>query len=257
MVLLIALLVVLGISLLSLIGGVLLLYKEKLAKFLSKYLVSFAIGALLAVAFLDLLPEAIEQHTAGNVLIYSLAGILVFYMGEKTLLWYHHHSLEHIEEHKKHHPEEKAHPVGYLITIGDAMHNFLDGVIIAASFLVDIRLGFVTSLAVLFHELPQEIGDFAVMLHAGFGRTKVFLYNLFAQLTAVLGVLIGFFYLPLFENFEAILLAFAAGAFIYVASTDLLPETHREKTLSKSALQVGLLVLGILAMWYIGILFHE
>ncbi|MEK6909525.1 MAG: ZIP family metal transporter, partial [Candidatus Aenigmatarchaeota archaeon] len=234
MVLLVALAVVFAISIAALIGGVLLLYKKRWAQFLSKYLISFAIGSLLGVAFLDLLPEAIRLQSAGNVLVYSLVGMLVFYLGEKTLLWYHHHSLEHIIGNKKPHPEEeKVHPVGYLIAFGDAFHNFLDGVIIAASFLVDVKLGFVTSLAVLFHELPQEIGDFAIMLHAKFSRMKVFVYSLLAQLTAVLGALIGLFYLPTFGNLEAGMIAFAAGGFIYIASTDLLPETHREKNLSK------------------------
>lgn len=251
--------VVFGISILSLLGGIVLLYKKSLAKFLSNYLVNFAIGALFAVAFLDLLPEAIALQETGNVLVYSLVGILAFYLLEKTLLWYHHHgSLEHMLESKRQHPpEEVAHPVGYLITIGDALHNFIDGVIIAASFLVDFRLGILTSIAVLFHELPQEIGDFAVMLHAKFSRVKVFTYNLLSQLAAVVGALVGFYLLPYFENFEPVLLAFAAGGFIYIAGSDLLPETHKERTFGKSLLQIVILVLGILTVWYIGMIFSE
>lgn len=258
MVLLTILGVVFAISIAALVGGILLLYKKSWAMFISKYLISFAIGSLLGVAFLDLLPEAIELQSAENVLVYALLGIIVFYLGERSLLWYHHHSLEHIVEHRKSHPEEeKAHPVGYLITIGDAFHNFLDGIVIAASFLVDVKLGFLTSLAVLFHELPQEIGDFAIMLHAKIGRFKVFIYNLLAQLTAVIGALVGFFYLPTFGSFEAGIIAFAAGGFIYIASTDLLPETHRERRLDKSIIQFALLVLGILTIWYIGQIFPE
>lgn len=258
MVLLAILGIVFAISIAALIGGILLLYKKSWAMFLSKYLISFAIGSLLGVAFLDLLPEAVELQSAGNVLVYSLLGIIVFYLGERTLLWYHHHSLEHITEHGKSHPEEeKAHPVGYLITIGDAFHNFLDGVIIAASFLVDMKLGLLTSMAVLFHELPQEIGDFAIMLHAKLSRFRVFAYNLLAQLTAVLGALLGFYYLPVFGNFEAGMLAFAAGGFIYIAATDLLPETHRERRLGKSLLQFALLILGVLVIWYMGQIFPE
>ncbi len=258
MVLLTILSVVFAISIASLIGGVILLYKKRWAQFLSKYLISFAIGSLLGVAFLDLLPEAIELQSAGNVLVYSLIGIIVFYLGERTLLWYHHHSLEHIIEHGKSHPEEeKAHPVGYLITLGDAFHNFLDGVIIAASFIIDTKLGFLTSFAVLFHELPQEIGDFAIMLHAKMSRVKVFAYNLLAQLTAVLGALVGFYFIPSFGNFEAAITAFAAGGFIYIAATDLLPETHRERKLGKSLLQFALFILGIFVIWYIGQIFPE
>lgn len=249
---------VFAISVAALIGGVVLLYKKTWAKFLSTYLVSFAIGSMLAVVFLDLLPEAIQLQPTGNVLVFALAGILVFYLGEKSLLWYHHHTLDHLLKSEKTHPiEEKVHPVGYLIVLGDAVHNFLDGIIIAASFLVDTKLGVLTSLAVFFHELPQEIGDFAVMLHAKFSRVKVFTYNLLAQLTAVLGALIGFFYLPAFKSFEGAVIAFAAGGFIYIASTDLLPETHKERHLSKSLLQLLLLISGILIIWYIGRLIPE
>lgn len=256
MTLLIILSVVFTISLAALVGGVLLLYKKSWARFLSKYLISFAIGSLLGVSFLELLPEAIGLQPAGNVLVYSLIGMIVFYLGEKTLLWYHHHSLDHIVGNGKEHPEEeRVHPVGYLIAFGDTFHNFLDGVVIAASFLVDTRLGFLTSLAVLFHELPQEIGDFAIMLHAKFSRTKVIVYNLLSQLAAVVGAFVGVFYLPSFGNLEASIIALAAGGFIYIASTDLLPETHRERRLGKSVIQLVLLILGVLTIWYIGAIF--
>ncbi len=256
MVLLIALAIVFIISLLGMTGGILLLYREKWAKLISRHLITFAIGSLFGVAFLNLIPEAVAEINVEIVLIYTLVGILVFYLLEKTLLWYHHHSVEHVW-HGKHTAEEKAHPAGYLITFGDALHNFIDGLVIAAGFLVDIKLGIVTSLAVLFHELPQEIGEFAIMLHSKFSKHKIILYSLAAQMTAVIGVLIGFLYVPLFENLKAILLAIAAGGFIYIASTDLLPETHREKDLGKSLVQVLLLILGVLTIWYIGQIFPE
>ena len=222
----------------------------------SKYFINFAIGALLGVVFLDLLPEAVA--TGENVLVYPLIGILTFYLLEKTLLWYHHHSIEHIVSHGKnrHPPDERAHPAGYLITLGDALHNFIDGLVISASFLADFELGIATSLAVLFHELPQEMGEFAILLHAKFSRLKIILYSLAAQMTAVIGAILGFFYLPVLGNLGAIL-AFTAGAFIYIASTDLLPETHREKNAVKSLLQIALLVLGILVIWYVGQIFPE
>ncbi len=256
MVFLVALTIVFIISILGLAGGILLIYREKWARLVSKYVINFAIGALLGVVFLDLLPEAITA--GGSVLVYSLVGILTFYLLEKTLLWYHHHSIEHITSHGKgkHPPEEKAHPTGYLITLGDALHNFIDGLVIAAGFLVDFKLGITTSLAVLFHELPQEMGEFAILLHSKFSKSKIILYSLAAQMTAVLGVLIGLFYLPLFGNLGPIL-AFTAGGFIYIASTDLLPETHREKDAIKSLIQIGLLVLGILVIWYVGQIFPE
>ncbi|MBI2084808.1 MAG: ZIP family metal transporter [Candidatus Aenigmarchaeota archaeon] len=257
MVFLLALGIVFLISLLGLSGGLLLIYKQKWAKFVSKYMISFAIGAMLGVVFLDMLPEALGVVKAETVLTYTLAGILLFYLLEKTLLLYHHHSVEHIWHRNKHHPDEKAHPVGYLITFGDALHNFMDGLIIAAGFLIDFRVGLATSLAVLFHEVPQEIGEFAILLHARFRRAKIILYSLFAQMTAVLGFIVGFYYLPLFENMTSILISLAAGGFIYIASTDLLPETHREKKVTKSAMQFALLILGILVIWYVGVLVPE
>lgn len=252
MALLFALAVVFAISILGLTGGILLIYRERWAKFVSKYLITFAIGALFGVAFLDLLPEAAAQtQSLESVLIYALAGILVFYLLEKTLLWYHHHSVEQVW-HKKHTLEEKAHPVGYLITFGDAIHNFIDGLVIAAGFLVDFRLGITTSLAVLFHELPQEIGEFAILLHARFKKARIIMYSISAQMTAVAGFLIGWFYLPVFDGLQAVAIALAAGGFIYIASTDLLPETHREKSLSRSLLQLALLVIGVFVIWQIG-----
>lgn len=248
----IPLLIVIAVSALGLTGGIFLIYREKLARFISKYIINFSIGTILGVVFLDLLPEAVKEFKGeANVLIYPLIGILLFYLMEKTLLWYHHHSEEQIW-HKVHPPEEKTHPVGYLITVGDSLHNFIDGVIIAAAFLIDFKIGLATSLAVLFHELPQEIGEFAILLHAGFSRGRIILLNIVAQTGAVLGFLVGFAYLSLVENLVAIFIGTAAGGFIYIASTDLLPETHRERSLGKSAVQVALLTLGIVTIWFVG-----
>ncbi len=258
MVLAIALVTVFIISLIGITGGLLLIYRQKWAKIVSRYLITFAIGSLLGATFLDLLPEAIEEIQVESALFYTLIGIITFYLLEKTLLWYHHHSIEHIW-HGKNVSEKDAHPhpVGYLVTISDSLHNFIDGLIIAAGFLVDVRLGITTSLAVLFHELPQEIGEFAVMLHSKFTKSKIIIYSLIAQMTAIIGVLAGFYYLPLFENLKAIFIAIAAGGFIYIASTDLLPETHREKEMNKSLLQIGLLILGIIVIWCVGQIFPE
>ncbi|MBI2547355.1 MAG: ZIP family metal transporter [Candidatus Aenigmarchaeota archaeon] len=257
MVFMLALGIVFIISVLGVTGGMMLIYREKWANFVSKYLITFAVGAMLGVVFLDLLPEAISTNiVVGNILVYSVIGVVFFYLLEKTLLWYHHHSVYHIW-HSKHTPEEKAHPAGYLITFGDALHNFTDGLIIAAGFLTNMQLGISTSLAVLFHELPEEIGVFAVLLHAKFGRLKTIIYSLGAQMTAVIGFLLGFYYLPLFEGLKAIVLAFAAGGFIYIASTDLLPETHNEKDLGKSLAQIILLILGIFTIYLTSQILHE
>lgn len=250
-------LIVLTISILGISGGILLIYRENWARLISKNLINFSIGAILGVVFLDLLPEVVEKAAEiENILVYSLAGILIFYFLEKTLLWYHHHSEEQVF-HKKHTAEEKAHPVAYLVTFGDGLHNFIDGLVIAAAFLIDFKLGLATSIAVLFHEIPAEIGEFAILLHAGFNRTKVIISSLAAQMTALLGFVLGFYYLSLFENLEAILIAIAAGSFLYIAATDLLPETHREKKPGKILIQVLLLISGILAIWLVGTFIPE
>ncbi len=252
MIFLLPILIVFAISILGLVGGILLIYKQSWAKFISTYAITFAIGAMLAVVFFDLLPEAITSiQSVENVLLYTLVGMIGFYILEKTLLWYHHHSIEQIW-HRTHTSEEKIHHVGYMITLGDSLHNFIDGVVIAAGFLVDFNLGIATSLAVLLHEIPEEIGVFAVLLHSGFGKSKTIWYSLFAQMAAVIGAVVGFLYLPLFDNLKTVILALAAGGFIYIAVADLLPETHREKSLSKSLIQIGLMIFGIVLIWYIG-----
>lgn len=250
-------LIVTIISVLGISGGILLIYRENWARLISKYLINFSIGALLGVVFLDLLPEVIEKSAeVENILVYSLIGILLFYLLEKTLLWYHHHS-EEMVFHKRHTAEEKAHPVGYLITFGDGLHNFIDGLVIAAGFLIDFKLGLATSIAVLFHELPQEIGEFAILLHSGFNKTKVIISSFAAQMTAILGFVLGFYYLSYFANLDVILAAVAVGSFIYIAATDLLPETHREKQLGKILIQVLFLISGILVIWLVGVIIPE
>jgi len=257
MVLLLPLIVVFAISLLGLTGGFALLYREKWAKSISKYLINFAVGAMLGVVFLDILPETLNLVPSSSILMYSLIGIITFYLLEKTLFWYHHHSMEQIW-HKNHTAEEKIHPVGFLIMLGDALHNFIDGLIIGAAFLTNFALGMTTSIAVLFHELPEEVGIFAVLIHAKFKRTKIIVYNIAAQLCAVIGALVGLLYLPLFsKNLTAAVLAFAAGSFIYIANTDLLPETHREKEPVKSLVQIVLLLIGVLTIWFVTKVFAE
>ena len=249
---LLPLLIVIVTSLLGLTGGFLLIYYQKWAKFISKYLINFSIGALFGVVFLDIIPEISTQNQNQNVFIFVLVGILVFYILEKSLIYYHHHSVEHVWHENHHTKEEKLHSVPYLLAIGDALHNFIDGIIISASFLISIHLGIVTSITILLHELPQEIGQFAIMLHANFGRYKTALYSTIAQMAAVFGFLLGYFFLPYFSYLKFIVLGFAAGGFIYIACTDLLPETHREKSLEKSVIQVTLLLLGIFVIGFVG-----
>lgn len=224
-------------SVVSLIGGIFLLWKEKWTRKITFYLVSFAAGALLGAAFLHLLPDAINQG-GPKMFFYVLLGLLAMFLTEKFLLWYHCHT-----------GECEIHVFSYTILFGDAVHNFIDGIVIGASFLASIPLGIVTSLAVAFHEIPQEIGDFAVMLHGGMKRSKVLVYNLLTALLAILAAVLTYVFSSELKNAIIPLIAFAAGNFIYIAASDLIPEIHKETKWSKAIVQFFLLVVGILVIW--------
>lgn len=224
-------------SVFCLIGGIFLLWKEKWAKKIALYLVSFAAGALIGAAFLHLLPRAVSEGGV-SVFFYVLIGLLVMFLVEKFLFWYHCHE-----------GECKVHTFSYTILFGDGVHNFIDGIIIGVSFLVSIPLGVITTLAVAFHEIPQEIGDFAVMLHGGMKRAKVLIYNLLAALMTPLAAVLAYIFSSNLEKAIIPLIAFAGGTFIYIASSDLIPEIHKETKKSKSIAQFLLLLFGILVIW--------
>lgn len=234
---------VLLVSVLGLSGGILLLYKMKLAYRLSAYLVGFAAGVLLGAAFLDILPEVIELGVREEIFLYTLTGILSFFFMEKFLIWHHHHT----------HSEKEIHSFNYLIIFGDTLHNFVDGMILAAAFLVSFPLGFVTFLAILFHEIPQEIGDFGILLYGKMKRVKILVYNILSALVAVSGAIVTYFFVHSVEFLTTPLLAFAAGCFIYIATSDLIPETKKEFKLKKSILQITMLLIGIFVIWLVGI----
>jgi zinc and cadmium transporter len=230
----------------ALAASVLLVLPGKRRTDLLPHLVSFATGTLLAAAFLGLLPHALEQagmdklHELGMAV---LGGILVFFILEKMVLWRHCHH----DECEAHGPDASHRDAasGAMILFGDALHNFLDGVLIAAAFLTDIHLGVVTSFAVIAHEIPQEVGDIAVLLNGGMPRGKVFFLNVSVSLTSVVGGLLAYFWL---ENTQAMLpyvLAVAASSFIYVAVADLIPGLHRRVDLKAAVWQIVLIVAGI------------
>jgi zinc and cadmium transporter len=219
-------------------------------------LVSYAVGALLGVAFLDLLPHVFhEARNPERAAAFVLAGILVFFVLEKLLLWRHHHHHSDEEQHEA--EEEMRHTghdhgrSGWMIVFGDAFHNFTDGVIIAGAFLADVKLGVVTSLAIIAHEIPQEIGDFLVLLHSGFGRTKALFWNAVSGLAAVLGGLIAYFALSAVSDWLPEILAFAAASMIYVAVADLIPGLHRRTAFRDSLMQVTFIALGVGSIWAI------
>jgi len=242
-----ALISVLVVSLISFIGiFTFSLKSEKLKKILI-YFVAFSAGALFAGAFLHLIPEVVEK-TGFNlkIPIFILLGIIIFFIIEKIVCWNH----CHIPITKKH-----VHSFAIMNLVGDMFHNFLDGLVIAASYLVSIPLGITTTLAVVLHEIPQEISDFGILIYGGFSKRKALLINFATALTAVLGAIIGLFLSGVIKGIEFILVPIAAGGFIYIAGSDLIPELHKEFQLKKSILQLIVFVLGILVM--IGLLFLE
>ena len=229
----------------ALVGGLVLLSKEKLVLRISHFLSSFAAGVLLGTAFFDLLPEAIhEGEVKGiDVFFWALFGIILFFIIERFIHWFHHH-----EEHHEHEKETKS--TLPLIIISDTMHNFLDGIIIAATVISSPQLGIVTALAVFAHELPQEIGDFGLMLHKGLKRKKIILINLISAAAAFTGALLTYSLGNILEGYIPAFLAITAGFFIYIATSDIIPEIHYERRRTHAAIESSLLIIGIAVMWY-------
>lgn len=231
------------------VASVFLLLSDAWHKRLLPHLISFAVGALLGAAFLALLPHAMEQagpdgmHRIGMTFV---IGILLFFVLEKLVIWRHCHSHDceaHApDESLHHHPEQAA---GTLVLIGDGLHNFIDGVLIAAAFLVDFRLGVVTALAVAAHEIPQEVGDVAVLLNSGMTRAKAFLFNILASLTAVFGGVVAYFALGQAEEARPYVLAIAAGSFVYISVADLIPGLHRRVDARSGVEQFVMILLGL------------
>jgi zinc and cadmium transporter len=230
-------------------AGIFLLLPEAPRGKLLPHLVSYATGALLGAALLALVPEALEsvgpQGTRG-VGLALVSGIVLFFVLEKLVLWRHSHSSEYADHGAHHaHHEHREKASAWLVIIGDSIHNALDGVIIGAAFLTDIRLGIITALAVTAHEIPQEIGDFAVLLHSGMSRGRALLFNLLSSLTSVIGGLVAYFTLGSALKVLPYAVAVAAASFIYVSMSDLIPGLHRRVSARESVAQVVLISLGI------------
>jgi len=198
-------------------------------------LISFATGTLLGAAFLGMLPKAMAKAEPSTVLSFVLLGIILFFILEKLLIWYHCHD-EKCEIHS-------AAP--YLILFGDAFHNFMDGVVISAGFLISVPFGVATSLAVIAHEVPQEIGDFAVLLHGGMGKWKAFSYNFLSAIATVPGALIAYGFSHFVEKIAPVILALAASSFLYIAIADLIPEIHKNTPPGRGFFQVVFMGVGI------------
>jgi zinc and cadmium transporter len=214
-------------------------------------LVSYAIGAMLGAVFLDILPHALESQDVHRMTATVLGGLLVFFVLEKLVLWRHCHH-DHCEAHDAR-PQANDHGrSGLLILIGDTFHNFVDGVLIAAAFLQSTELGIVTAVAIIAHEVPQELGDFVVLLHSGYSRARALAYNALSGLAMVLGGLIAYAALREAREWVPSLLALAAASMLYVAVADLIPGLHKRTELKATVQQVLLIALGVASIWLVG-----
>lgn len=234
------LLSVAAISIISLVGAFTLAVNEVRLKKVLIFFVSFSAGALLGDVFIHLLPELAEEGLFDiTTSFYILFGIVFSFIIEKFICWHH----CHLDESKKH-----VHRFAYMNLIGDAFHNFIDGLVITASFFVSVPVGIATTFAVILHEIPQEIGDFGVLLHGGFKKHQALFFNFLTALTSLLGVIVALILNSYVENMNTFLIPFAAGTFIYIAAADLIPELHKEGTLKSSISQLICFIAGIAVM---------
>lgn len=217
-------------------AALLLAFPDAMRQRLLPWLLSYATGTLLGAAFLGMIPQGLKQAAPLAITGTVLAGLVGFFILEKLVIWRHCHD-ENCAEH--------SHRGGTLILVGDAFHNFVDGVVIAAAFLTSVPLGIATALAVIAHEIPQELGDFAILLHSGLGKSRAFVYNLLSSLTTLPGAIVGWFWLTDMRAAIPFVLAISAASFIYIAVADLVPSLHRHTALKSSLIQVGLILAGI------------
>ncbi|MEM3364293.1 MAG: ZIP family metal transporter [Candidatus Micrarchaeia archaeon] len=238
------------ISLLSLSGVLLLGMKKDLMRKALIFLIAFAVGAMMGGALLHLMPEAIEEIDVMAAFILLFIGFMLFFVIEKFLHWRHCHEGDcKIHGGSITGKKGKIKPAAYLNLIGDSVHNFIDGVIIAVSFVTSIEVGIASAIAIALHEIPQEFGDFAVLVHSGIKPKKALIYNLFTAFTAVVGGIAGYFFLTAVTSATPYLLTIAAGGFLYIAAADLVPELHNEIRPHTSAIQFIAILLGFVLMY--------
>ncbi|MEM3783654.1 MAG: ZIP family metal transporter [Candidatus Bathyarchaeia archaeon] len=231
-----------AVSFIAFVGIIFAGMREFLLKRITMALVGFASGTLLGGAFLHLLPEVLTpENDPITVFFYVIVGIVSFFALEKFLYWRHCHEREC-----------PTHMFVYLNLLGDGIHNFIDGMVIAATFMFSFELGFATTLAVIFHEVPQELGDFGVLVYGGLSKKKALAFNFISAVTAILGALTTYF-LAYLKSIEVLLVPFAAGGFIYIAATDLMPELHKKTHASESLVQLIVILLGIGLMAFLKI----
>jgi len=228
------------ISLVSFVGVLTLVLKKELLNKSIFILVGLAVGALLGDVFIHIIPETYESMENGTLVsLLIIGGILLFFILEKALHW-HHHTLEH--------SDACVHPVGKMVLYGDGVHNFIDGLMIASSYMVSVEVGIATTIAVVLHEIPQELGNFGVLIHSGYKVRTALWYNFLSALAAVGGALVVFVFGNIVEDFSLWLLPITAGGFIYIALSDLIPELHKEKRMSQGVIQVIAIIVGVACM---------
>lgn len=234
-------------GLMAFAGAFGLFLREKTLQKTLIFLVAFSAGALLSGAFIHIIPEALQELDTNTVFGIALIGFATFFLIERYLHWHHCHEED---------GDCEVHPVSTLILVGDAIHNFIDGLVIASSFLVDIRFGIITTVLILSHELPQELGNFGVLVHAGMEKKKALLYNFISQSTAIIGGIVGYL-LAGEASFQVYMLPIAAGGFIYIAASDLIPELHKEPSIKKSIANFLFFIIGIVFIVGMKSLFGE
>jgi len=222
------------------VGALTLVLKRNLLDRSIFILVSLAVGALLGDVFIHIIPEAYEGMASSVTISYLIiGGILIFFILEKFLHW-HHHTMDHAEEH--------THPIGNMVLVGDGVHNFIDGMLVAASYLVSVEVGIATTIAVVLHEIPQEIGNFGVLIHSGYKSQKALWYNFLSALTAFAGAIVALVLGSFTEEFALWLLPITAGGFIYIALSDLIPELQKNQNSGQGLLQVIAIIIGVATM---------
>lgn len=232
------------ISLIAFVGIFTFLLRQELLNRALLVLVALSTGALLGGAFLHLIPETIEQVGGSmEIFLYLLLGFCLFFVLEQFLWWRHQHTTSHAAH--------AAKPFSYLILVSDGVHNFIDGLAIAAGFIVSYPVGIATTLAVALHEIPQELGDFAVLIYGGFGKMRALVFNFISAITAILGGVTGYFASSMLEDSIVYLLPFAAGNFIYIAAADLIPEIKHQVGLGRSLVHFGVFLIGIAIMFMV------
>jgi zinc and cadmium transporter len=233
------------VSLFSLVGILLLMLQDRILNYVVILLVSFSSGSLFGDAFIHLLPEAVARNGFTVwISIYTLSGIAGSFVVEKFVHWRHVHSPAHAEE---------IEAFAYMNLLGDAVHNLLDGVVIVSAYALDVRVGVATTIAILFHEIPQEMGDFGVLVHGGLSRKKALFFNFITALTALIGALLTIVLINFAQQITVFLIPFSAGTFIYIAGSDLIPQLHKENEVRDSLLQLVFFTLGISVMFVLNL----